>query len=47
MIEVFLVSLLYWASLLVAFFWLNQRLAGLMENVSNLESIEEGKQERR
>lgn len=37
MLDVFLVSVLYWLSLLVIFLWLNRRLVRLTERLSDVE----------
>ncbi len=37
MFEVFLVSIIYWTSLLVVFIWLNRRLSSLKERIVDLE----------
>jgi hypothetical protein len=37
MLDVFLVSVIYWLSLLIIFLWLNRRLARLTEKLSELE----------
>jgi len=37
MFDVFLVSVIYWLSLLVIFLWLNRRLVSLTQRLSELE----------
>ncbi|MCK4475795.1 MAG: hypothetical protein KAU16_03630 [Methanophagales archaeon] len=45
MYEVFLVSVIYWTTLLVVFVWLNRRLSALREKIADLEAKEEGGEE--
>jgi hypothetical protein len=44
MFEVFLISLIYWSSLLMIFIWLNRRLANLKERIADLEREEREKE---
>jgi predicted permease len=44
MFEVFIISLIYWSSLLMIFIWLNRRLAHLKEKISDLEREEREKE---
>ncbi len=37
MYEVFIVSVIYWTTLLVVFVWLSRRLAALRTRISDLE----------
>ncbi len=45
MFEVFLVSAVYWSSLLVLFVWLHRRLQELTGRIELLEKDTEGKEE--
>jgi len=46
MLDIFLVSVIYWLSLLVIFLWLNRRLVLLTKRLSELEGgLEEQKKE--
>jgi hypothetical protein len=44
MFEVFLISFIYWSSLLMIFIWLNRRLANLKERIADLEREEREKE---
>ncbi|MBC8521733.1 MAG: hypothetical protein H8D26_07070 [Methanomicrobia archaeon] len=46
MFEIFLVSIIYWTSLLVLFIWLNRRLSALKERIAFLEAGVEEKEEK-
>lgn len=37
MYEVFLVSVIYWTTLLILFVWLNRRLSALKNRIADLE----------
>jgi len=43
MYEVFLVSIIYWTTLLVLFIWLNRRLSVLKERLADLEGGKRGR----
>ena len=43
MYEVFLVSVIYWTTLLVLFIWLGRRLSVLRERIAVLEGGKKGK----
>ena len=42
-IELFLVSVIYWISILVVFIWLNRRLSYLTGRIADLEQVREKK----
>ena len=45
MIEVFLVSVVYWTSLLLLFVWLNRRVQRLTERIAMLEGDKADREE--
>jgi hypothetical protein len=45
MIEVFLVSVVYWTSLLLLFVWLNRRVQRLNERIAMLEGDKADREE--
>jgi len=45
MIEVFLVSVVYWTSLLLLFVWLNRRVQRLTERIALLEGDKADREE--